>query len=104
MPEITLKYAEVNPADSIVGMTGQFFKEKVEELSNGKITIDFQPGGALGAENDILDSMLGGADTVDMARLSAFILTEYGGENLNYYLFHTHLQIVSTFGILLHQI
>ncbi len=79
-PEVTLVYAEVNPLDSIVGKTALKFKEKVEELSKGTIKIDIQHSGVLGAENDVLDTMLGGGGTVDMSRISAFSLTSYGGE------------------------
>ncbi len=79
-PEITLVYAEVNPLDTIVGQTGTAFKEKVEELSNGKIKIDVQASGVLGSENDVLDTMLGGGGTIDISRISAFALTSYGGE------------------------
>lgn len=79
-PEITLVYAEVNPLDTIVGQTGSAFKEKVEELSGGKIKIDLQASGVLGSENDVLDTMLGGGGTIDMSRISAFALTSYGGE------------------------
>ncbi|SHJ27267.1 tripartite ATP-independent transporter solute receptor, DctP family [Geosporobacter subterraneus DSM 17957] len=79
-PEITLVYAEVNPLDTIVGQTGTAFKEKVEELSGGKIKIDIQASGVLGSENDVLDAMLGGGGTIDMSRISAFALTSYGGE------------------------
>ena len=103
-PEITLVYAEVNPLDTIVGQTGTAFKEKVEELSGGKIKIDIQASGVLGAENDVLDTMLGGGGTIDMARISAFALTSYGGKNLNYSLSHTHLEAVTISGILQHQI
>ena len=80
MPEVTLVYAEVNPLDTIVGQTGSFYKEKVEELSGGKIKIDIQASGVLGSENDVLDTMLGGGGTIDMSRISAFALTSYGGE------------------------
>lgn len=79
-PEVTLVYAEVNPLDTIVGQTGTAFAEKVAELSGGKMKIDVQAGGILGAENDVLDTMLGGGGTVDMSRISAFALTSYGGE------------------------
>lgn len=79
-PEVTLVYAEVNPLDTIVGQTATAFKEKVEELSGGAITIDVQASGVLGAENDVLDTMLGGGGTIDMSRISAFALTSYGGE------------------------
>ncbi len=77
-PEVTLVYAEVNPLDTIVGQTDTAFKEKVEELSGGSIKIDLQASGVLGAEADVLDAMLGHSGTVDMARLSASSLTNYG--------------------------
>lgn len=77
---VTLVYAEVNPPDSIVGQTGTKFKEEVERLSNGTVTLDIQANGVLGAEHDVLDAMLGGGGTIDMARISAFALTSYGGE------------------------
>lgn len=80
-PAVTLVYAEVNPLEgTIVGQTATAFKEKVEELSGGSITIDIQANGVLGSENDVLDTMLGGGGTIDMARISAFALTGYGGE------------------------
>lgn len=77
---VTLVYAEVNPLDTIVGKMATDFKEKVEELSEGSITIDIQASGVLGAENDVLDTMLGGGGTIDMSRISAFALTSYGGQ------------------------
>lgn len=77
--DVTLTYAEVNPLDTIVGMTDQAFKEKVEELSGGAIEIDLQAAGVLGSENDILDGMTTFSD-VEMARISAFALTTYGGQ------------------------
>ena len=72
--------AEVNPLDTIVGQTDSAFKEKVEELSGGSITVDLQASGVLGSENDVLDTMLGGGGTIDMSRISAFALTSYGAE------------------------
>ncbi len=79
MPEVTLIYAEVDPLDPIVGQMASDFKSKVEELSDGKITIDVQASGVLGSENDVLDTMMGGG-TIDMSRISAFALTSYGGQ------------------------
>ena len=52
-PKVTLVYAEVNPLDTIVGKTDSFFKEKVEELSGGSVTVDLQAAGVLGSENDV---------------------------------------------------
>lgn len=77
-PKVTLVYAEVNPLDSIVGQTATYFKEQVETLSGGSITIDVQASGVLGSENDVLDSILGGSTTIDMSRISAFALNSYG--------------------------
>ncbi len=79
-PEVTLVYAEVNPLDTIVGQMATAFADKVSELSGGKMYIDIQASGVLGAENDVLDTMLGGGGTIDMSRISAFALTSYGGE------------------------
>lgn len=79
-PPVTLVYAEVNPLDTIVGQFGQDFKDKVEEISDGNIKIDLQASGVLGPEEDVLDNMLGGGGTIDMSRISAFALTNYGGE------------------------
>lgn len=80
MPAVTLVYAEVNPLESIVGQTGIAFRDKVAELSGGKITIQIQASGVLGSENDVLDTMLGGGGTIHMSRISAFALTSYGGQ------------------------
>lgn len=77
---VTLVYAEVNPLDSIVGKVASYFKEQVEKLSNGSIIIDIQASGVLGSENDVLDSMIGGATTIDISRISAFALNPYGTE------------------------
>lgn len=78
--KITLVMAEVNPLDTIVGQTDTKFKEEVEKLSNGSISIDLQASGVLGSENDVLDTMLGGGGTIDISRISAFALTSYGAE------------------------
>ena len=75
---VTLTYAEVNPLDSIVGQTATAFKQKVEELSGGDVIIDIQAGGVLGSEAQVLDGILGGGDTIDISRISAFALTSYG--------------------------
>ena len=79
MPEVTLVYAEVNPLDTIAGQMATDFKNKVEELSDGKIIIEIQAGGVLGSENEVLDAMLS-SGIIDMSRISAFSLTNYGGQ------------------------
>lgn len=77
---VTLVYAEVNPLDTIVGQTATYFKEQVERLSEGTVTIDVQASGVLGSENDVLDSMIGGGTSIDISRISAFALTSYGAK------------------------
>ncbi len=77
-PQVTLVYAEVNPPESLIGQVDVKFKEAVEELSGGSIKIDLQASGVLGAEGDVLDNMLGGVGTIDMARVSVSTLSGYG--------------------------
>ena len=77
---ITLVYAEVNPLNTIAGQMAKAFKEKVEELSDGTIIINVQHSAVLGAENEVLKSMLEDDGIIDLARISAFALTNYGGE------------------------
>ncbi len=78
-PAVTLTMAEVNPTDgTICGQMDTKFKEAIEAISGGSITVDLQGSGVLGAEADVLDSMLGGGGDIDMSRISAFALTSYG--------------------------
>ena len=76
--QVTLVMAEVNPLDTIVGQTDTFFAEKVEELTGGSVKIDLQAAGVLGSENDVLDAIANGDDSIDISRISAFALTTYG--------------------------
>ncbi|MDR0764892.1 MAG: TRAP transporter substrate-binding protein [Synergistaceae bacterium] len=82
-PGVKLVYAEVNPADSLMGQTARAFKEKVEELSGGSVIIDVQYSGVLGAENDVLDTMIGGGGTVDMSRIATYSLNSYGSKKMS---------------------
>ena len=77
-PEVTLVMAEVNPPDTIVGMTDKYFADKVEELSGGTVHINLQDSGVLGSEKDVLKSMLGGDDSIDISRISVSRLSSYG--------------------------
>ncbi len=78
-PAVTLTMAEVNPLEgTICGAMDMKFKEAVEAMSGGSITIDLQGSGVLGVEADILDGMLGGTGSVDICRISAFALNSYG--------------------------
>lgn len=77
---VTLVYAEVNPEDSLMGQTANAFKEKVEELTEGSVKVDIQYAGVLGDEATVLDTMIGGGGTVDVARVATFSLTNYGAK------------------------
>ena len=76
---ITLTYAEVNPLDgTTVGEMAKSFKAKLEELSGGAILVDIQASGVMGDEKTVLANILGGDTSVDIVRISAFALTQYG--------------------------
>lgn len=75
---VTLVYAEMNPLDTIAGQTAVAFKEKVEEISDGNITIDIQHSGVLGDETTVVKAMAGGDDSIDLARISPIALNSYG--------------------------
>lgn len=74
---VVLTYAEVNPIDSTDGGWAKFFKEQVETLTDGSVVIDIQASGVLGAESDVLDGMITGGGTVDLARVSCYAMNTY---------------------------
>lgn len=78
----TLKYAFVNPMSSHFGAAATTFKEFVEKESAGKIKVDIFPGGALGGEREIVESMQLG--TVDMAMTGTSIMGNFVPEVLLY--------------------
>ena len=76
---VTLTYAEVNPIEgTVVGDVALAFKEKLEELSGGSVLVDIQAGGVMGDEKTVLANILGGDTSVDVVRISAFALNQYG--------------------------
>ena len=78
---ITLTYAEVNPVEgTVVGDVALAFKEKLEELSDGAILVDIQASGVMGDEKTVLANILGGDTSVDIVRISAFALNQYGAK------------------------
>ena len=74
---VKLTYAEVNSIDSTDGGWAKYFKEQVETLTNGSVVIDIQASGVLGAESDVLDGMISGGGTVDIARVSCYAMNTY---------------------------
>lgn len=79
-PAVNFTMAELNSEDTIVGKMDREFVEKVAEYSGGAITIDLRCNGEMGSEQDIMEGMMNGSDAVDITRVSAFFMTNYGGE------------------------
>ena len=78
---ITLTYAEVNPVEgTVVGDVALAFKDKLEELSGGEVVVDIQASGVMGDEKTVLANILGGDTSVDIVRISAFALNQYGAQ------------------------
>ena len=75
---VVLVFSETNSIDSIDGQYAQFFKDKVEELTDGSVTIDIQASGVLGTEADVLDGMISMSGTVDIVRFSCYAFSNYG--------------------------
>lgn len=81
---VTLVYAEVNPIEgTISGEMAKAFKARVEELSGGNVRIDLQGSGVMGSESQVLSSMLSINNAIDIARISAAALEQYGCEGTN---------------------
>ena len=78
--EVTLVMAEVNPAETIAGQVDQVFKQKVEELSGGKIKIDLYCYGVLGDADTIMSMMQRGGSTVHILRMSVQNMAAFGCE------------------------
>ena len=72
--------AEVNPADTVVGQVDQAFADKIEELSNGAMTVDVYFEAEKGKEFDVLTGMIDGTSDISIARVSCFEFTNFGCE------------------------
>lgn len=65
---LTLVMAEVNPEDTIVGCMDTAFKEKVEELSDGKMKIDLHCSGILGDETQVMKLVMSPNSSIQLVR------------------------------------
>lgn len=74
---LTLVMAEVNPENSVCGQMDAAFKNKVEELSGGKIKIDVRYSGVLGDEKEVINLMKNPESSIQLCRFSAN-LSGYG--------------------------
>ena len=80
--EITLVMAEVNPIDTVAGKMDEAFKNKVEELSNGKIKIDLHCSGVLGDEKHVMSTIMGENSSIHLIRGPANLSSYSGGKSV----------------------
>lgn len=80
--QTTLKYAFVNPMSSHFGAAATAFKDYVEKESEGRLKIAIFPGGALGGEREIVESLQLGS--VDMAMTGTSIVGNFVPDVLIY--------------------
>ena len=70
--------AEANPEGTISAEMDKAFKEKVEELSGGKIKIDLHFSSNLGDEQTIMEYLRKPGSSIQLERISAFNVAAYG--------------------------
>ncbi|MCQ5141856.1 TRAP transporter substrate-binding protein DctP [Enterocloster bolteae] len=76
-PEYTIRYAFTSPQNSQVGKIAEGFKERVESLSNGRITVEMYPDAQLGDKAANLESVRTGE--LEMCDASASDMSGYNG-------------------------
>ena len=76
----TLVLAEVNPSDTISGRMDAEFARLVSEKSGGALQVNVIYDGALGNDEDVLSSIQKDGNVIQLARVSAFALTNLGGK------------------------
>ncbi|WP_171042538.1 MULTISPECIES: TRAP transporter substrate-binding protein DctP [unclassified Clostridium] len=76
-PEYTIRYAFTSPQNSQVGKIAEGFKERVEALSDGRITVEMYPDAQLGDKAANLESVRTGE--LEMCDASASDMSGYNG-------------------------
>jgi tripartite ATP-independent transporter DctP family solute receptor len=74
--KMTIRLAEVQPADYPTTDGDKKFAEIVKEKTNGRINVEVYSGGTLGDENSVVSQVQSGG-TVDMTRVSSATLTSF---------------------------
>ncbi|MDL2295528.1 TRAP transporter substrate-binding protein DctP [Lachnospiraceae bacterium OttesenSCG-928-E19] len=72
---VVLKFAHADNETSIFHQGAEAFKEKVEELSGGDVTVEIYPSGQLGTLADAAQGIQMG--TIDVAPISATVLANF---------------------------
>lgn len=73
--EVTLKFAHADNETSIFNQGAEAFKEKLEEVSDGKMTVEIYPNGQLGTLADAAQGIQMG--TIDVAPISSTVLANF---------------------------
>jgi tripartite ATP-independent transporter DctP family solute receptor len=76
----TFRYAELNPDGHIMDLAADHFAELVSQKSGGRIKIEVYPGGQLGPEKDVYQSLQIGS--VDMCRGNTNSMGDFGAKKL----------------------
>lgn len=74
-PQIAFRYAENQAADYPTTLAAEYFAERVEALSGGRIHILVYPDAALGDERSVVEQIQYGG--VDFSRISISLLAEF---------------------------
>ncbi|MGM9945033.1 MAG: TRAP transporter substrate-binding protein [Lysinibacillus sp.] len=72
-PDLTLKLAHITPTDHMWHQASEKFKEELESITGGKMSVDIYPASQLGSEADMVQQVEAGS--VDMAMITAAYLT-----------------------------
>ena len=70
--ETTLKFAHAAPETDLQQTLAVFFKEQVEERSNGALKVDIFPHGQLGSDRQMIDGVRFGVIDIEMSGLNNF--------------------------------
>lgn len=79
----TFTYAELNPDGHIMDECADQFAKIVSDMSDGRITIQVYPGGQLGDEKTVYQTLQLGGGTIDMARGNTNSMSDFGVQKMN---------------------
>ena len=72
-PKVTFKLAHITPTDHMWHQASEKFKEELETITGGKMSVEIYPASQLGSEADMVQQVEAGS--VDMAMITAAYLT-----------------------------
>src|SRR5690606_2607216 len=72
-PKVTFKLAHITPTDHMWHQASEKFKEELESITGGKMSVEIYPASQLGSEADMVQQVEAGS--VDMAMITAAYLT-----------------------------